>query len=247
MELDLSVLKKMSPLMTGQQVEVFQVFSNFILGVKLEVDGQFGTKSEKAAKDVQKKLGLAVDGKVGPATWTAILQHIELMPDKYHTFIKDIDNYKNVIDSLNGKIDDCIADENFYKDSIAMLEDTVTDLNEKIENNGKHVLGRYAEYESAIEELNNKLYDMDLVVHEQERMLIENDYDIIEKDKKIEALHDDLKDHEKRINELYGRLKDCNTFAPDEDESEKEKVIPPDYTVRELLHMLIDKIFRREA
>lgn len=38
-----------------------------------EVDGTFGSKTDKAVRDFQKANGLEVDGSVGSATWTALL------------------------------------------------------------------------------------------------------------------------------------------------------------------------------
>ncbi len=41
-------------------------------GYKLDVDGKFGTKTQAAVKDYQKKNGLAVDGIVGKNTWGSL-------------------------------------------------------------------------------------------------------------------------------------------------------------------------------
>ncbi|MGN1317296.1 MAG: peptidoglycan-binding protein [Acutalibacteraceae bacterium] len=41
-------------------------------GYKLDVDGQFGSKTQSAVKDYQKKNGLAVDGIVGKNTWSKL-------------------------------------------------------------------------------------------------------------------------------------------------------------------------------
>lgn len=41
-------------------------------GYKLDVDGQFGSKTQSAVKDYQKKNGLAVDGIVGTNTWGSL-------------------------------------------------------------------------------------------------------------------------------------------------------------------------------
>ena len=41
-------------------------------GYKLDVDGQFGPKTQSAVKDYQKKNGLAVDGIVGKNTWSKL-------------------------------------------------------------------------------------------------------------------------------------------------------------------------------
>ncbi len=41
-------------------------------GYKLDVDGKFGSKTQSAVKDYQKKKGLAVDGVVGKNTWGSL-------------------------------------------------------------------------------------------------------------------------------------------------------------------------------
>jgi hypothetical protein len=40
-------------------------------GYQLDADGKFGPNSEKAARALQSKVGLGVDGRVGPQTWAA--------------------------------------------------------------------------------------------------------------------------------------------------------------------------------
>ena len=54
---------------TGSDVEALQAALNncgFNCG---KVDGQFGPKTDEAVRDLQEKLGLVVDGIVGPKTW----------------------------------------------------------------------------------------------------------------------------------------------------------------------------------
>ena len=64
------VLKKNAK---GKPVRALQALLNmkgFDCGV---VDGSFGEKTDKAVRDFQKANGLSVDGSVGKATWTALL------------------------------------------------------------------------------------------------------------------------------------------------------------------------------
>lgn len=67
---DLPLLKKGS---TGDQVKALQALLNgygFNCG---KVDGDFGSNTDKAAKNFQRAKLLSVDGSVGPATWKALL------------------------------------------------------------------------------------------------------------------------------------------------------------------------------
>lgn len=59
------VLKKGSK---GQEVKYLQQNLNQAINAKLDIDGSFGSKTEKAVKDFQKKYKLAVDGSYGPKT-----------------------------------------------------------------------------------------------------------------------------------------------------------------------------------
>lgn len=58
-----TVLRKGSK---GKEVEVLQTNLNKAINAGLAVDGDFGSKTEKAVKDFQKKYGLVVDGIYGP-------------------------------------------------------------------------------------------------------------------------------------------------------------------------------------
>lgn len=49
----------------GTQVKYLQKFLNWALDLKLNVDGEFGTKTLKAVKQFQEKTGISVDGKFG--------------------------------------------------------------------------------------------------------------------------------------------------------------------------------------
>ena len=66
----LSVLKKGC---TGDSVKVLQgllIMRGYNCG---NIDGDFGDKTDKSAREFQKSKGLEVDGCVGEATWTALL------------------------------------------------------------------------------------------------------------------------------------------------------------------------------
>lgn len=53
---------------TGSEVKQLQKYLNKLIDASLEVDGKFGSLTEKAVKDFQTKYKLEVDGKVGPKT-----------------------------------------------------------------------------------------------------------------------------------------------------------------------------------
>lgn len=57
---------------TGKVVEWVQTRCNEILGINLEVNGHYDLKTQKAVKELQKKLGLVVDGMVGYNTIQAL-------------------------------------------------------------------------------------------------------------------------------------------------------------------------------
>ena len=63
------VLLLREPTMRGDDVTRLQRALKF---VDKDVDGIFGPATEKAVRAFQEKQGLKVDGKVGPATWTAL-------------------------------------------------------------------------------------------------------------------------------------------------------------------------------
>ena len=56
----------------GEAVEELQAILNAKYGAELEVDGVFGTKTEKAVKAFQNAHNLSADGIVGPKTWAAL-------------------------------------------------------------------------------------------------------------------------------------------------------------------------------
>ena len=62
----------------GADVKALQVKLNKFGWYDLTLDGIFGVGTEKAVKDCQKKLGLTVDGIVGPKTREALDKQITL-------------------------------------------------------------------------------------------------------------------------------------------------------------------------
>jgi len=56
----------------GDEVADLQMLLNSKFGYKLDIDGDFGSKTESAVKDFQRKQGLTADGVVGPKTWKAL-------------------------------------------------------------------------------------------------------------------------------------------------------------------------------
>lgn len=71
---------------TGENVKHLQSF------LKLKVDGDFGSNTEKAVKEWQKKKGLLDDGIVGPKTWEAMgLKDMLLTTDQSEKFYKTTD------------------------------------------------------------------------------------------------------------------------------------------------------------
>jgi chitosanase len=57
------------PLMKGEDVKRLQRALGF---ADMEADGVFGRKTDAAVREFQKENGLTIDGKVGPATWSAL-------------------------------------------------------------------------------------------------------------------------------------------------------------------------------
>lgn len=66
------VLKKVVPMMKGDDVMALQVLLNEATAADLAVDGIFGSKTERAVREYQELKGLKVDGKAGEKTITAL-------------------------------------------------------------------------------------------------------------------------------------------------------------------------------
>ena len=60
---------------SGDDVKKLQQALNSY-GYSLSVDGQFGSKTQAAVKDYQKKNGLSVDGIVGEKTWGVLIKKV---------------------------------------------------------------------------------------------------------------------------------------------------------------------------
>ncbi len=74
---------------SGEDVKKLQEKLNS-KGYSLQVDGKFGTKTQAAVKDYQKKQGLSVDGIVGNNTWSAL-----------HSVSDETDNKNTIKNSLS--------------------------------------------------------------------------------------------------------------------------------------------------
>lgn len=73
----MEVLKLKSNMMRGIVVTRFQQFAESVMGKDYGPDdGVFGPSCDKLARAVQEKLGLEVDGVVGPATWGAMFEAV---------------------------------------------------------------------------------------------------------------------------------------------------------------------------
>ena len=58
----------------GQAVFRLQQILNTVGAGPLDEDGEFGSDTERAVKEVQRSLNLDVDGIVGKRTWTELLK-----------------------------------------------------------------------------------------------------------------------------------------------------------------------------
>ena len=68
-------LSRANPVLTGAWTLRLQHMLNDLHVGPLEVDGQFGPKTEAAVKKFQGNLGLQVDGVVGAKTWTDLINN----------------------------------------------------------------------------------------------------------------------------------------------------------------------------
>lgn len=58
---------------TGEYVRSMQALLNLRANTKLELDGSFGAKTDKAFRAWQKSVGLVIDGSCGPKSWTKLI------------------------------------------------------------------------------------------------------------------------------------------------------------------------------
>ncbi|MBX2866071.1 MAG: peptidoglycan-binding protein [Leptolyngbyaceae cyanobacterium MAG.088] len=70
-----------TPFMWGDDIKTMQQ-SLVDKGLKLDVDGYFGTITERVVKDFQESSGLKADGVVGATTWNSILNTSEPKPEE---------------------------------------------------------------------------------------------------------------------------------------------------------------------
>lgn len=61
---------------TGSDVSQLQEFINFATGSNLKVDGQYGSQTQNAVKQLQSRLGITADGIVGPQTTKALNEYM---------------------------------------------------------------------------------------------------------------------------------------------------------------------------
>ena len=58
---------------SGDDVKAVQHLLKYKHGYDIEVDGVFGSNTDKAVRELQKAYGLAADGIVGKNTWKALV------------------------------------------------------------------------------------------------------------------------------------------------------------------------------
>lgn len=64
----------------GESVKLLQQILNNSFYYSLKVDGDFGSSTEAAVKDLQKQRGLTADGVVGSKTWDVLSRRPETLP-----------------------------------------------------------------------------------------------------------------------------------------------------------------------
>ncbi|WP_016761386.1 peptidoglycan-binding domain-containing protein [Leptospira weilii] len=58
--------------MAGADVKLAQGLLQKVLGMPVQADGIFGEQTVAATKTAQKKLGITIDGAIGPVTWSKL-------------------------------------------------------------------------------------------------------------------------------------------------------------------------------
>ena len=80
----------------GDEVADLQMLMNSKFGYKLDIDGDFGSKTEAAVKDFQRKQGLNADGVVGKKTWAALgVKDINVLDNNVGNISQPADNGNN--------------------------------------------------------------------------------------------------------------------------------------------------------
>lgn len=74
----MNILRKGSK---GPQVGALQSRLNEIYEEQIAVDNDFGPHTEEMVSDFQETMGLSVDGVVGPATWRALFEEAQEVPE----------------------------------------------------------------------------------------------------------------------------------------------------------------------
>lgn len=82
----------------GQDVKELQEKLNLVLNLKLEVDGDFGTKTLNAVRLLQERLKITVDGKYGNQTHNKFMQlYSDLLPNTNPTEQSNVNTIKFII------------------------------------------------------------------------------------------------------------------------------------------------------
>lgn len=124
---------------SGEEVKKLQKELNKY-GYKLDVDGQFGSKTQSAVKDYQKKNNLSVDGIVGDNTWGSLTAKSKT-PSSTKT------------KSNKAKTTETTSKRPTYKKS-----DTVKKAEKKLDNWEKNAPGEYdSKYSEEIDEILNDI------------------------------------------------------------------------------------------
>jgi len=85
------MIKKTSPLMSGDNVKQWQTLLNNYAGAKLVADGVYGNLSESAQKVFEQNNGLKVDGIVDYSDYQKMCEVIDVYATKMEVFLKNKD------------------------------------------------------------------------------------------------------------------------------------------------------------
>lgn len=116
----------------GETVKKLQTLLNHAIDAGLDVDGNFGSKTEEAVKAFQRMNGLTVDGIVGPKTWAelAALDEAEPEPDDPDSWPDEPEPEED--EDAGEKPPDMVAVPRFWLEIIAgYLEGLARDIREQ--------------------------------------------------------------------------------------------------------------------